>query len=54
MSSVVLVCPVQELNLMLDVLQRLHEENEKLFDRLTEKASLAGSPQVGKFHLMID
>lgn len=26
--------------------QRLHEENEKLFDRLTEKASLGGSPQV--------
>uniref|UniRef100_A0A2P2MB64 Uncharacterized protein n=1 Tax=Rhizophora mucronata TaxID=61149 RepID=A0A2P2MB64_RHIMU len=25
---------------------RLHEENEKLFDRLTEKASLVGSPQV--------
>lgn len=27
-------------------LQRLHEENEKLFDRLTEKANLVGSPQV--------
>lgn len=27
-------------------LQRLHEENEKLFDRLTEKASLAAPPQV--------
>ncbi|KAL5992670.1 Kinesin-like protein KIN-14L [Asimina triloba] len=25
---------------------RLHEENEKLFDRLSEKASLGGSPQV--------
>lgn len=30
-------------------LQRLHEENEKLFDRLTEKASLGGSPQVVVF-----
>lgn len=29
--------------------QRLHEENEKLFDRLTEKASLASSPQVPLF-----
>lgn len=28
------------------LIERLHEENEKLFDRLTEKASLAGSPQV--------
>lgn len=28
------------------LLQRLHEENEKLFDRLTEKASLLGSAQV--------
>lgn len=27
-------------------LQRLHEENEKLFDRLTEKTNLVGSPQV--------
>ncbi|KAK3019327.1 hypothetical protein RJ639_003701 [Escallonia herrerae] len=26
--------------------QRLHEENEKLFDRLTEKATLVGSQQV--------
>ncbi|XP_047951271.1 LOW QUALITY PROTEIN: kinesin-like protein KIN-14B [Salvia hispanica] len=26
--------------------QRLHEENEKLFERLTEKASSAGPPQV--------
>eukprot|EP00257_Ricinus_communis_P027750 XP_025015164.1 kinesin-like protein KIN-14A [Ricinus communis] len=28
------------------LIERLHEENEKLFDRLTEKASLVGSPQV--------
>lgn len=35
---------------MFELLQRLHEENEKLFDRLTEKASAAGSPKVGKFH----
>ncbi|KAL3630462.1 Kinesin-like protein KIN-14B [Castilleja foliolosa] len=28
------------------LIERLHEENEKLFDRLTEKASVAGSPQV--------
>lgn len=30
----------------LSYLQRLHEENEKLFDRLTEKTNLVGSPQV--------
>ncbi|KAL6959447.1 Kinesin-like protein KIN-14B, variant 2 [Sarracenia purpurea var. burkii] len=28
------------------LIERLHEENEKLFDRLTEKANLIGSPQV--------
>ncbi|KAJ4714545.1 Kinesin-like protein [Melia azedarach] len=28
------------------LIERLHEENEKLFDRLTEKASLASSPQL--------
>ncbi|KAK7307259.1 hypothetical protein VNO77_40159 [Canavalia gladiata] len=28
------------------LIERLHVENEKLFDRLTEKASLAGSPQL--------
>ncbi|KAG4121582.1 hypothetical protein ERO13_D11G217000v2 [Gossypium hirsutum] len=28
------------------LIERLHEENEKLFDRLTEKASTGGSPQV--------
>ncbi|KAL3355331.1 hypothetical protein AABB24_019416 [Solanum stoloniferum] len=28
------------------LIEKLHEENEKLFDRLTEKASLAGSTQV--------
>ncbi|KRH69673.2 hypothetical protein GLYMA_02G041400v4 [Glycine max] len=27
------------------LIERLHVENEKLFDKLTEKASLAGSPQ---------
>ena len=39
-----------ELNFIFEYLQRLHEENEKLFDRLTEKTSVAGSPKVGKFH----
>lgn len=28
------------------LIEKLHQENEKLFDRLTEKASLRGSPQV--------
>ncbi|KAK1313383.1 Geminivirus Rep-interacting motor protein [Acorus calamus] len=28
------------------LIEKLHEENEKLFDRLTEKASLRGSPKV--------
>lgn len=28
------------------LIERLHEENEKLFDRLTEKASMVGSPQL--------
>lgn len=28
------------------LIERLHEENEKLFDRLTEKASVAASPQL--------
>ncbi|XP_015058183.1 kinesin-like protein KIN-14B [Solanum pennellii] len=28
------------------LIEKLHEENEKLFDRLTEKSSLAGSTQV--------
>ncbi|KAF5749741.1 hypothetical protein HS088_TW03G00066 [Tripterygium wilfordii] len=28
------------------LIERLHEENEKLFDRLTEKASLVASPQL--------
>nr|KYP42454.1 Geminivirus Rep-interacting motor protein [Cajanus cajan] len=31
------------------LIERLHEENEKLFDRLTQKASTAGSPKVGGF-----
>ncbi|KAF6172398.1 hypothetical protein GIB67_025903 [Kingdonia uniflora] len=28
------------------LIERLHEENEKLFDRLTEKSSFGGSPQM--------
>ncbi|KAF3320701.1 kinesin-like protein KCA2 [Carex littledalei] len=28
------------------LIEKLHEENEKLFDRLTEKSGLGGSPQV--------
>ncbi|PKA63209.1 Geminivirus Rep-interacting motor protein [Apostasia shenzhenica] len=28
------------------LIEKLHQENEKLFDRLTEKTSLGGSPQV--------
>lgn len=39
-------------SLILCVLQRLHEENEKLFDRLTEKATLASSPKVNYFDLI--
>lgn len=35
-------------------LQRLHEENEKLFDRLTEKASVAASPQVCSIPISLD
>ncbi|KAF7129932.1 hypothetical protein RHSIM_Rhsim10G0172400 [Rhododendron simsii] len=31
---------------LIEIKPRLHEENEKLFDRLTEKANLVGSPQV--------
>ena len=34
----------------LPFLQKLHEENEKLFDKLTEKAKLAGPQQVCYFH----
>ncbi|PKI42104.1 hypothetical protein CRG98_037557, partial [Punica granatum] len=37
---------LQQRDSTIQSLQRLHEENEKLFDRLTEKASLAGSPQL--------
>jgi hypothetical protein len=36
------------------LLQRLHEENEKLFDRLTEKASLIGSAQVDILPLRLE
>jgi hypothetical protein len=47
--NLLIFCEV--LNFMFEFSQRLHEENEKLFDRLTEKkASVAGSPMVGKFH----
>ncbi|KAK9166861.1 hypothetical protein Scep_002052 [Stephania cephalantha] len=28
------------------LIERLHEENEKLFDRLTEKASISGTPKI--------
>jgi len=50
MPNIVVYWSGERLNLIFDGLQRLHEENEKLFDRLTQKASMAGSPKVGKFH----
>ncbi|KAK3024557.1 hypothetical protein RJ639_043497 [Escallonia herrerae] len=31
------------------LIEKLHEENEKLFDRLTEKATLVGSQQISHF-----
>ncbi|KAH1239018.1 Kinesin-like protein KIN-14A [Glycine max] len=37
---------IERLNFIFGGLQRLHEENEKLFDRLTQKASTAGSPKL--------
>ncbi|ERN00937.1 kinesin-like protein KIN-14L isoform X1 [Amborella trichopoda] len=36
----------EELKKRDELIERLHQENEKLFDRLTEKASLGGSPKV--------
>lgn len=36
----------EELSKRDSLIEKLHEENEKLFDRLTEKASSSGSPQV--------
>lgn len=45
-TSVVTKKLEEELSKRDALIERLHEENEKLFDRLTEKASLAGSPQI--------
>ncbi|XP_061352190.1 kinesin-like protein KIN-14B isoform X1 [Gastrolobium bilobum] len=45
-SSIVTKKLEEELKKRDALIERLHEENEKLFDRLTEKASLAGSPQL--------
>ncbi|KAI4328137.1 hypothetical protein L6164_020518 [Bauhinia variegata] len=45
-SSVVTKKLEEELKKRDALIERLHEENEKLFDRLTEKVSLAGSPQL--------
>ncbi|KAI5020806.1 hypothetical protein ZWY2020_045694 [Hordeum vulgare] len=36
---------MRERDLTIQSLQKLHEENEKLFDRLTEKSGLGNSPQ---------
>ncbi|KAG2611814.1 hypothetical protein PVAP13_4KG212200 [Panicum virgatum] len=36
---------MQECDLTIQSLQKLHEENEKLFDRLTEKSRLGSTPQ---------
>ncbi|GMP25864.1 hypothetical protein CsSME_00002526 [Camellia sinensis var. sinensis] len=47
MDSVTVTKKLEEELLKRDALiERLHEENEKLFERLTEKANLVGSPQV--------
>ncbi|XP_058184981.1 kinesin-like protein KIN-14B [Rhododendron vialii] len=47
MDSIAVTKKLEEELLKRDALiERLHEENEKLFDRLTEKANLVGSPQV--------
>lgn len=47
MDSVAVTKKLEEELLKRDALiERLHEENEKLFDRLTEKAALVVSPQV--------
>ncbi|KAL3721785.1 hypothetical protein ACJRO7_034169 [Eucalyptus globulus] len=45
-SSVVTKKLEEELKKRDALIERLHEENEKLFDRLTEKASLTSSPQI--------
>ncbi|WCJ31983.1 Kinesin-like protein KIN-14B [Euphorbia peplus] len=45
-SSVVIKKLEEELKKRDALIERLHEENEKLFDRLTEKASLAESPKL--------
>ncbi|KAE9450470.1 hypothetical protein C3L33_17632, partial [Rhododendron williamsianum] len=47
MDSIAVTKKLEEELLKRDALiERLHEENEKLFDRLTEKTNLVGSPQV--------
>ncbi|PSS30023.1 Kinesin-like protein [Actinidia chinensis var. chinensis] len=47
MDSITVTKKLEEELLKRDALiERLHEENEKLFDRLTEKANSAASPQV--------
>ncbi|KAJ7943722.1 Kinesin-like protein [Quillaja saponaria] len=45
-SSIVIKKLEEELKKRDALIERLHEENEKLFERLTEKASLAGTPQL--------
>ncbi|XP_030455740.2 kinesin-like protein KIN-14B [Syzygium oleosum] len=45
-SSIVTKKLEEELKKRDALIERLHEENEKLFDRLTEKASLTSSPQI--------
>ncbi|KAF5188757.1 Kinesin-like protein kin-14l [Thalictrum thalictroides] len=45
-NSVVTKKLEEELSKRDALIERLHEENEKLFDRLTEKATLGGSPQI--------
>ncbi|KAG5529588.1 hypothetical protein RHGRI_030096 [Rhododendron griersonianum] len=48
MDSIAVTKKLEEELLKRDALiERLHEENEKLFDRLTEKTNLVGSPQSG-------
>ncbi|KAI4387166.1 hypothetical protein MLD38_005016 [Melastoma candidum] len=45
-SSIVTRKLEEELKKRDALIERLHEENEKLFDRLTEKASMTNSPQI--------
>ncbi|KAI4325682.1 hypothetical protein MLD38_031060 [Melastoma candidum] len=45
-SSIVTKKLEEELKKRDALIERLHEENEKLFDRLTEKASLTSSPKI--------